>query len=383
MSLDGNPLPDNPFASGNRRSPSGYVWAYGLRNPFGLKFVNGHLFATENGPDVDAFLKIDRGRNFLWDGTDLSVGTGAEAVFSPSFSPVQLDHYPASSSLFPRQYRHNFFFAVAGHLPFKPPAYPGAGVISLGYDLVRTRPRAVPKYIVSYRGNRQQLVTGLAFGPDGLYFVPLLPNESRESAVIRMTFDPGAHYPFTTEREGALALFNDKGCLSCHQFGGQGGTVGPSLDTLRDRLEQRLFSPAYTKEVRALHDPKYQKLRDAVLATSGMDRIRLWVKTQIMSPGFDNPANQMPDLGVAESQAEAMTATLLGEAQEMKTTTPGGLHGLVRRIYRKLFGNPTPARAAFVGLLSGALLMVIAFGIWQLVFRRARRKRYTGGVLGR
>src|SRR5439155_17763471 len=55
MTLDGKPLPDNPFAHG-QHGPMSYVWAYGLRNPFGLKAVGGALFATHNGPDLDSFL---------------------------------------------------------------------------------------------------------------------------------------------------------------------------------------------------------------------------------------------------------------------------------------------------------------------------------------
>jgi glucose/arabinose dehydrogenase len=44
---DGTVPADNPFGAGNP------VWATGFRNPFGLAFGNGQVFATSNGPTGD------------------------------------------------------------------------------------------------------------------------------------------------------------------------------------------------------------------------------------------------------------------------------------------------------------------------------------------
>ncbi|MDP8956613.1 MAG: PQQ-dependent sugar dehydrogenase [Actinomycetota bacterium] len=52
---------DNPF--------SNVVWAYGIRNSFGLAFdpENGRLWETDNGPQcIDETNRIIRGRNFGW-----------------------------------------------------------------------------------------------------------------------------------------------------------------------------------------------------------------------------------------------------------------------------------------------------------------------------
>ncbi|MGH2694881.1 MAG: PQQ-dependent sugar dehydrogenase [Actinomycetota bacterium] len=57
---------DNPF-TGSLDDTS--VWAYGLRNPFGLTKKPGtkKLFATDNGPDCDDELnRIRKGRNYGW-----------------------------------------------------------------------------------------------------------------------------------------------------------------------------------------------------------------------------------------------------------------------------------------------------------------------------
>jgi hypothetical protein len=83
MTLDGTPHPGNPFiASAGRDAAAAYVWASGLRNPFGLELVNGQLFVVDNGREIDRFLQIQPGKDYLWDGTDLSIGAaGCIVVF--------------------------------------------------------------------------------------------------------------------------------------------------------------------------------------------------------------------------------------------------------------------------------------------------------------
>jgi glucose/arabinose dehydrogenase len=56
----------NPFSTAVDRNP---VWAYGIRNPFGLTKKPGtkKLFETENGPQCDdEFNRIRKGRNYGW-----------------------------------------------------------------------------------------------------------------------------------------------------------------------------------------------------------------------------------------------------------------------------------------------------------------------------
>lgn len=61
LTTDGKAAPGNPF--GNR------VWAYGIRNSFGLAFdpLTGNLWETENGPECNDELNlIRRGQNYGW-----------------------------------------------------------------------------------------------------------------------------------------------------------------------------------------------------------------------------------------------------------------------------------------------------------------------------
>jgi glucose/arabinose dehydrogenase len=61
LTPEGEAAPGNPFGS--------RVWAYGIRNSFGLAFdpVTGNLWETENGPECnDELNRIVRGRNYGW-----------------------------------------------------------------------------------------------------------------------------------------------------------------------------------------------------------------------------------------------------------------------------------------------------------------------------
>ena len=64
----------NPYSSPGNKNP---VWAYGLRNPFGLAHRPGtkRLYATDNGPSCDDEVnRIKKGRNYGW-GSGYDCGT--------------------------------------------------------------------------------------------------------------------------------------------------------------------------------------------------------------------------------------------------------------------------------------------------------------------
>ena len=216
------------------------------------------------------------------------------------------------------------------------------------YDFRSGEVREVPSYFLEYRGTEQQLVVGLAFGQDGLYFVPLLPNSDGSSAVIRVSYDPEAPHPYVVGRGvGAAALMQEKGCFSCHELDGQGGTAGPSLDQLGllKRLQYRLNSPAWVASVQKLQGEEFEDERREVLDAEGRDRIRLWVKNQILSPGFDNPSSQMPDLGLSEDEADEITAYLVGEDESGSRGSRASRRGCSARACR-LARVPEPASSS-------------------------------------
>lgn len=66
------------------------------------------------------------------------------------------------------------------------------------------------------------------------------------------------------------------GCQGCHVIDGEGGSVGPSLDTVFERREAD------------------------------------WVRSQIRDPKSHNPATAMPDFGLSPEQANAIIRALRG-----------------------------------------------------------------------
>ncbi len=69
-------------------------------------------------------------------------------------------------------------------------------------------------------------------------------------------------------------LLGQFGCRGCHQIGGTGGTIGPSLEGLFDR------------------------------------RSEAWVRDQIQHPQAHNPRTVMPELGLSNAEARAIVEAL-------------------------------------------------------------------------
>lgn len=67
---NGVPPTGNPFHTGSAGSPQNAIYAYGIRNSFGIAFdpVTGDLWNTENGPgSFDEINRVFRGFNSGWD----------------------------------------------------------------------------------------------------------------------------------------------------------------------------------------------------------------------------------------------------------------------------------------------------------------------------
>lgn len=373
MSLDGKPLPDNPFYEDDDvTKAANYVWAYGLRNPFGLTLMGDRIFVADNGQNIDRFLEIDRGQNYFWNGNDRSIATNADFVFVPSLGPVNMDHYPQGSALFPDEYADTFFVSLSasdkakGKIP---------GIFMIHYDLETNRVSEIPQYFLKFRGD-YQMVTGLAFGPDGLYFSPLHTNQAGLSPVLKITYDPQANYPYdVVQTEDPMALMHEKGCLGCHSLNDNGGFVGgaagPPLDhdALVDRLDKRLDNEAYIESLQALDkldiEPivSYKEARHKVAAAAeGMDRIHTWVEYHIEEPRFDNQYSQMPNLGVTEKEAAILADFLLKKKQP----------SLLRRFFPEISG-----RHLVFAFVAGFLAAVGLWLVWWLIkyFISSRRNR--------
>jgi hypothetical protein len=321
LTFDGRPHPANPYRRPGQTNAAPYVWASGLRNPFGLKVIGPRTFVADNGIAIDRFLEIERGKDYGWDGTDHSIGMNASMIIAPSVAPVQLDYCRRGTAGLPSRWANRFFLALSGTPAWKGTEdRHGKGVYVLHYGLRERRMLSTPATLIQYRGTGYQAVVGIACGPDAVYVVPLFPDVTGTTAVLAVQYDTSATHPYALASDRApLRLMDDKGCFGCHSLKGKGGTTAPPLDrqALVARLTQHLSSEDYRRTVAQVDslptEPflSSREARHAVLAVQGMDRVRRWMRYHIRQPKFDNPLSQMPALDVSDGDAVAITDFLL------------------------------------------------------------------------
>ncbi|MGH2582843.1 MAG: PQQ-dependent sugar dehydrogenase, partial [Anaerolineales bacterium] len=317
MTLDGLPVEDNPFYQDeNPRLPENFIWAYGFRNPFGLKMVDGRLFLAENGESLDRFVEVLPGEDYLWDGTDNSIGSRSIATFFPPIGPAQMDFARSDFEPFPPDYRDSFYIAMSSR--------PRPGIMSLRLKFASNELISVPEPFLTYNGPTDEFSAGviaaLGVGPDGLYFAPVLPSGRSTTAVYKITYDPSNAHPYLPGGSfDAEAMLHNLGCLGCHSLDGLGGTYGPNLDyeDLQARLSERLNSPAYVTRLdeidEILEEPyaSYREERQQVRTLQGINKQKAWLIYHLLEPKFDNPNAAMPNLGLNRAQAEVLATFLL------------------------------------------------------------------------
>lgn len=383
MTLDGKPAADNPFYQDDDiLKASNYVWAYGFRNPFGLEVIDGKVMVAENGVHSDRFLQIRRGQNYLWDGRDRSIAANADYVFLDAVGPAQMDYFKSTSPAFPERFREQFYVALS--------SVEDPGVMRVPYDLERDMMRAIPDYLMKNMPGAGGPVTGIAFGPDGLYVVPLMPMINDQGAVLKLKYEPANAHPITLEDwqatqlrvQNAESIMTNKGCFGCHTvesvgggIGGRGGTKGPLLGDERmvERISQRISSPEFLEHLEKLdaqrQEPydQYVDARREVAEATGRERVRVWMKYQIMEPRFDGPFSGMPNLGVNEAEAETIAAYLLDDSDSSLMAK------IKARIQKRVLNTEERRLTAAVG--AGIVLgLPIWFVLSRLLRLRPRRR---------
>ena len=384
MTLDGAPMPDNPFFSGGA-SPRirDYVWTYGQRNPFGLVMANGRLFASENGRQVDRFMEIERGRNYKWDGTDWSIGTNALMVFAPSVAPVQLAWLDEGALDFPRDLQGKFYMALAGGQGRGPGTRGAKSVVALDYDFDERRLLDRPRHILKFRGEGYQNPVGVAVGPDGLYVASLYPVRGDTGAIVKLTFDPESEHPWIIGRgQEGRALMISAGCLGCHGERTVDVNVGPPLDpqTLIPRLVERLGSKEYAEsiaEIDALDtEPQvsFRNARQEVLRASDVERVRLWIKYRLLEPTFDRKVSGMPHMGLSEAEASQI-ALYLVDRDVGAVAGGGGLAGWIKGLLRSLFPKLSYRHVPLIMAMGFVAGPASSGAIWLIGWMLRRRRK--------
>lgn len=325
MTLDGFPAPGNPHAvDDDPNKARNYVWASGLRNPFSLKIVNGDVYVADNGPGVDRFVRVQAGNDFLYDGSNESIAINPLYLWSPAVSPVQMDYNRdlAETAGFPEFWADSFIIALSG-VPSAPPGESDRGaksVTSLGVDLNTGKVSRPPRLLLKYVGYDQQLPVGAAFGPDGLYVVPLFEDSDGNSGILKVTYAPDDEHPRILDELNPLVLFEKYACTACHKIDGAGyGQVGPEIfrNELGSRLLAKLNSDDYRAQLEAVDQLKvepfvnYADVRKTISDLEGEEMVRTWLKHRLMEPRFDQQVIAMPNLGMSEEEAIALTDYLL------------------------------------------------------------------------
>ncbi|TWU29832.1 PQQ-dependent sugar dehydrogenase [Bythopirellula polymerisocia] len=178
MNLDGTAPTNNPFYNaGNGINARDYVYAYGVRNPFGgaWRAADGEHYEVENGPGTDRLARILRGNSYGWNGSDASMTIKAIYNWSPATAPVNItfvQNETFGGSQFPLSVRDRAFVSESGPTYAQGPQSNGKRIVDFVIDLNGGLVQG-PSTFVTYTGNGRATVVGLSAGPDGLYFTEL------------------------------------------------------------------------------------------------------------------------------------------------------------------------------------------------------------------
>lgn len=210
MNLDGTAPSDNPFYNAaNGIGAADYVFAYGLRNPFGgaWRAADGMHYQVENGPSVDRLAQVARGTNYRWDGSDASMLFEAKYVWDPAHAPVNITFVQPqtfSGSDFPLSKMDHAFVSESGPTYAQGPQVFGKRIVEFEFDASGNVIDG-PTTLVEYVGTGHATVVGLATGPDGLYFTELYKDEGASTPI-----DAGARVFRVRFTGGTLDLNGDQ-----------------------------------------------------------------------------------------------------------------------------------------------------------------------------
>ena len=154
--------------------PRDYVFAYGLRNPFGgaWRASDGKHYEVENGPSVDRLAQMNRGVNYGWNNTDASMTINAIYNWTTAHAPVNMTFVQPQTfagSQFPAGKMDHLFVSESGPTYASGPQTNGKRIVEFVLDGSGNR-LSGPTTIAQYSGTGRGSVVALAAGPDGLYF---------------------------------------------------------------------------------------------------------------------------------------------------------------------------------------------------------------------
>lgn len=190
LNTNGTAVTDNPFYNASDGiTARDYVFAYGVRNPFGgaWRASDGQHYEVENGPSVDRFAKIVRGRNYLYNGSDASMLNFAAYNWNPATGPVNIafiQNATFGGSGFPASTLDHAFVTESGGTWATGPQTLGKKITEFVLDAAGNLVSG-PTPLIDYVGSGKATVAALAAGPDGLYFSDLYKDQDYVSPIDR------------------------------------------------------------------------------------------------------------------------------------------------------------------------------------------------------
>lgn len=360
VKYDFSGAPDNPFYDPARPNElTSLYYGSGLRNPWAVTSYEDDIFVADNGPSVDRLLHIEKGRNYPWSGSDISMTYDNLLTFSQSIGPsgvvfVPWDHKIASL--------RGHLLVTSSHVQ-EVLAIPLTPDYKIAGDWKKLVSPSNPKIRSS--------IAGIFLNGDDIYITHIRVRQLPETGIIPSTIlklVPSDKVTGPVKLTGE-ALVQAKGCRACHVFIGRGGLQGPSLDDLVSRLGTQLSSTDYLDDLSKLqlnaaepNHEKWVKLRKNLIEQKGplTDRVDQWISAKIEHPQFNNPSNVMPALGLTADEIKEMTRYLTLTSRQTNAKIPW--HAKFRR---RVMSNPTP-------LALGSLILGIASGFG---IGRWRRKK--------
>jgi len=362
---------DNPFY--NPSNPAGipsYVFASGLRNPFAIAEVAPRqVWIADNGPTVDRLLNIEPGRDYPWDGSNTSLIYNNALTWPKSIGPAAMIHEGAEPVLPGTENSLLITGSFLTHL-VRVPVHPQFGV---------TGP---PETLVTRNDPAEQAFTGIARGPDGIYIAHMRygPPGTPPSAILKLMPDETGAAPQPRRLDGR-AIFQNVGCVGCHQLGGLGGVSGPSLDNVVNRLRGRLASDEYRESLAALSMDDLRRgefadlLQQLRKGEGSIDaRVRRWIAARLDYPKFDDPQAAMPEPALSAEQIDAVAGYLM-QAGDVTAEQDIIEHSPGERLKTYFFQHIDQFLAAMLvlGILIGLFLRTTLRLLWWPVQRLRRR----------
>jgi len=331
MQLDGSPVRQSQLLdqgeftqASDANLLASYIFASGLRNPFGQTHVGDNIVVADNGPGVDRVLTVRKNQDYLYDGSDASIATNTMVLYSPAKGTANIAFYPEDAASNITDLENNLLVVLSG-VPEtyieEEPAEISAFEVEVDSAQVMSRPRTLVKYV----GNEMQVLSSVAIGNDGIYFAPVYGENAIPgiSNVYRLTWAPEKSYPTSIgQYKNARAIMRNYGCRGCHNVFGDGGNVAPTLNAthLRLRNSERLASAEYETQLKQMiardRDSSDNRARQRVLNAAGDNRLSVWTQEKILNPTFDNPESVMPLLGVSKKEAKVIARFLLNDKRK-------------------------------------------------------------------